>query len=336
MATKSKLCKLIYEAHKLYRVSVPGSMMLFGEHAVLNGKQAVVAAVNKRLNVQLIPNNNKSITITDTRLGTITQPISAIEICEPFKFVLAAIQAFQNKLISGFTLQINSEFSSVLGLGSSAAVTVATIAVIGQWLHSAPLTAAQVFTLSKQVMLQVQGFGSGADLAASIYGGVLGYKIKPYKYCKLPFDATLTAIYCGYKTPTPQVIKLVNEAKQQQPDRYKQIFSKMHICSLRAIQALRRGDRQQLGKLFLLHHTLQQELGVSDSLLDFIVQQLSAQSEISGAKISGSGLGDCVIGLGELSSEIFSTIAGIQQFVIQIEPKGLVYEPKEVKVYANN
>ena len=36
-------------SNDVYTASAPGSMMLFGEHAVLRGKQAIVAAVNKRI-----------------------------------------------------------------------------------------------------------------------------------------------------------------------------------------------------------------------------------------------------------------------------------------------
>lgn len=312
-------------AHKLYKVSVPGSLMLLGEHAVLVGKQAVVCAVNKRLEMQLKPNNTSLITISDTRLGDMVQSIDDIQVISPFKFVLSAILLFKDKIPSGFNLTINSEFSSVLGLGSSAAVTVATVAILGQWLHEKPLTKAQVFTLAKQVIQDVQGFGSGADLAASVFGGVLGYKIKPYRYCKLPLLPNLTAVYCGYKTPTVEVIKLVNAAKKLNPKHYERVFEAMHNCVQRAIAQIRQENWPELGRLFIEHHNLQCELGVSDDLLNILAHDLALQSEIFGAKISGSGLGDCVIGLGELPRQIFSNINGVQQFPIVIEQQGLVY-----------
>ena len=310
--------------------------MLLGEHAVLAGKQAVVCAVNKRLHMQLIPNASSQIVVRDARLGEVRQDLNELEVVAPFKFVFQAIASFKAKLPSGFTLNINSEFSSVLGLGSSAAVTVATIAVIGQWLYNKPFSNAQIFTLAKQVMLAIQHYGSGADLAASIYGGVLAYRINPYRYYKLPQLTTLTAVYCGYKTPTPEVIALVNKAQQLQPAHYEKIFTAMHACTVRAIHAIKSTNWQKLGKLLLQHHELQRALGVSDALLDFLVQELALQPEILGAKISGSGLGDCVIGLGELPKEIFSTINGIQQFVIKIEPDGLVYQYAEADTYVNN
>ena len=47
----------------MFKVSVSGSLMLFGEHAVLKGKTAIVAAVNARLQVALVANYNNKIII---------------------------------------------------------------------------------------------------------------------------------------------------------------------------------------------------------------------------------------------------------------------------------
>lgn len=316
-------------AHKSYKVSAPGSLMLMGEHAVLSGKHAIVCAISKRLNMQLTPVAGQEITITDTRLGSMVQNIHDLQIIAPFKFVLSVIALFKqqmpNGFTSGFNLDINSEFSSEIGFGSSAAVTVATVAVLGQWLHGKALTNAQIFTLARQAMLNVQMVGSGADLAASIFGGVLGYKTKPYKYCKLPIIPNLTAVYCGYKTPTAAVINIVNAAALQQPRVYASIFDTIDTCTQQAIVAIRKSNWDALGKLFAQHHGLQVALGVSDHLLNTLVHELSMQSEIYGAKISGSGLGDCVIGLGTASNEIFAQQNGVVQFLMAIDQQGLIY-----------
>src|SRR5690348_10870442 len=161
-------------AHAYYKVSVPGSLMLMGEHAVLQGKQAIVCAIDQRLTMELIPTAGDTITITDSRLGTLAQRIQDLQVQAPFKFVLQAILLFKDDLHTGFTLNINSDFSSTIGFGSSAAVTVATIAVLGQWLKK-ELSNAQILSLAHAVILQLQGVGSGADIAASIHGGVIAY-----------------------------------------------------------------------------------------------------------------------------------------------------------------
>ncbi len=320
-----KTYKWIRMAHKLYRVSAPGSLMLLGEHAVLVGKPALVCAVNKRLQVTLVPIATDKINLSDARLGAITLSISQLQVTAPFKFVTRAIMLFSDRLPHGFNLTFNAEFASTIGLGSSAAVTVATIAVLHWWIYGEQLQADKLLALAKQVVTDVQGVGSGADLAASIYGGVLSYNMQPVKCTTLPVIPNLTAVYCGYKTPTPQVINIVHAAAQQQPQLYASIFDKMHACVTRAITAMQQADWATLGAIFLQHHALQSELGVSDSLLNDLVNTMAAQTEIYGAKISGAGLGDCVIGLGELSHQIFTEYTNVLQFPVAIDQQGLLY-----------
>jgi mevalonate kinase len=312
-------------ASQLHKVSVPGSMMLLGEHAVLAGKQAVVAAVDKRLHMELAPNATDQITITDTRLGTMTQDINDFQVVAPYKFVCRAILEFRSDLKTGFNLNINSEFSSVIGLGSSAAVTVATVAILSKWLHTEPYSLDQIFTVAKKIMLAVQGTGSGADLAASVFGGVINYAMQPCVYTSLPIIPNLTAVYCGYKKPTSEVIQIVTTAAHLQPELFAEIFTEINTIVQQAKIAIQQQNWHELGILFNQHHELQKRLGVSDTLLNTLVDKLIDQDAIYGAKISGSGLGDCVIGLGELQQQVFAQQNGVVQFPVKIDLQGLIY-----------
>jgi len=316
-------------AHKSYSASAPGSLMILGEHAVLAGKPAIVAAVNKRLRVELVPNLSQQITIQDQVLGGLQQSLDNIQIVAPFAFVLSAILLFQPRIKTGFNLNITAEFSSVMGLGSSAAVTAATVAVLANWLDEKPLAPTEIFSLARQAILSVQGIGSGADLAASVYGGVISYEMTPCKIIPLPIIPDLTAVYCGYKKSTHEVIAIVNAAKRQQPQLFDNIFTAMHDCVVAAITAIKANDWQALGKIFQQHQSLQRDLGTSDQLLDTLISQLAACTDILGAKISGSGLGDCVIGLGKLPAQIFPRDSlqlqqGIVQISIRVDQQGII------------
>merc|ERR1711865_1201575 len=71
-----------------------------------------------------------------------------------------------------------------LGLGSSAAVTVATLGLLHELTNqeaTAPLLKSKVrlHTAALKLTRQLQGRGSGADLAASLHGGLLGYQLPP-------------------------------------------------------------------------------------------------------------------------------------------------------------
>jgi mevalonate kinase len=49
------------------------------------------------------------------------------------------------------------------------------------------------------------------------------------------------------------------------------------------------------------YQKLMVELGVSDSTLRRMIDTLKTSPNIQGAKISGSGLGDCILTLGEVT-----------------------------------
>ena len=49
-----------------------------------------------------------------------------------------------------------------------------------------------------------------------------------------------------------------------------------------------------------IHQGLMQALGVSDQKLNNLLNQLGQYPGIMGAKISGAGLGDCIVGIGQV------------------------------------
>ncbi|MFH0954404.1 MAG: mevalonate kinase [Verrucomicrobiota bacterium] len=280
-----------------YRASAPGSLMLLGEHAVLHGKRALVCAVNRSIRVALTPRKDRQVHI-DSSLGHLSLDLDRIEMKDPFLFVISAIAQRKEHLKSGFDLKIESDFSHQVGLGSSAAVTVATSAALSAWLGER-LDRQRLFNNAVLVVRETQGLGSGADIAASTFGGVINYCAEPLDIQKLTNTHPLTVIYSGSKKPTAEVVKLVEGARTIHPVIFEAIFRVMDRCVQNAAAAVWREDWRTLGGLFNINHGLMEAIGVSNAVLSEIVYALRADPGILGAKISGSGLGDCVIGLGQ-------------------------------------
>jgi mevalonate kinase len=305
-------------SNSVYNASAPGSLMLFGEHAVLYGQSAIVAALDQRIHVTLNPRNDDKIKIFSANHGTFTSSLSKLIVKPAFKYVLTAIKAKLRKIPSGFDLHITADFASNLGLGSSAAVTVATLAVLDQWLYQRKLDHRRLLLAAREVITAVQGCGSGADVAASVYGGVILYDMHPVRVKPLAASLPLVIIYSGSKTPTPIVIAKVKKAQLKQPKLFSLLFKAIGQCTTEAAQALKKRDFKMLGNLMNEHHALQDALGVSTPVLANLCFALREQSGVYGAKISGSGLGDCVIGLGQLPREIF----GDMQLDVTISKQG--------------
>jgi mevalonate kinase len=312
----------------LYEASAPGSVMLLGEHAVLHGYSAVVCAVNRRISVKLKPRDDDKIHIFSEALGECVTDIKTLSLInKKFQFVLVAINQFKEQLACGFDLHIVSEFSAKVGLGSSAAVTVATLAVLQKWLDN-KLNLNKLYEEGLVVVRNVQQrLGSGADVAASVFGGVLHYQIKPAKIIKLNYFPKISLVYTGYKTPTVEVIKKVQEGQAKDPEYFAGLFKLMGECTELGVKCIKRKDLIVLGDVFALHQEAQEKLGVSDKVINEIIVKANKLPGLNGAKISGAGLGDCIVVLGELPKNYFPEDAkqkgGIRQIEVEIEKDGV-------------
>jgi mevalonate kinase len=290
-----------------YTASAPGSLMLLGEHAVLHGHLALACAVNRRIQVSLTPREDRTIRISST-LGRCSMTVDKIRPSKPFRFVITALRRFAKSLPSGFDLRIDSDFSHQVGLGSSAAVTVATLAVLKRFVTGPggagypPQRTLLLKNLLKEavdVIRETQGLGSGADVAASIYGGIVSYRAKPIQAVKLNAQYPLTVIYSGSKKSTVEVVRQVEQARQTNPALFGAIFRMMGQSSRKAAIAIRGNNWKVVGAIMNFNQVLMSAIGVSNAKLSEIAHALRISPGILGSKISGSGLGDCVIGLGK-------------------------------------
>jgi len=113
--------------------SAPGKIILFGEHFVVHGTKAILAAIDKRVTVTTTFTENKTIKV-NSELGTLEVPISssyeeAKSEFRPFIF-LANKMINSNQNISGLEVTIDSDIPIGVGLGSSSACCVAAAASI--------------------------------------------------------------------------------------------------------------------------------------------------------------------------------------------------------------
>jgi len=325
--------------------SAPANTMLMGEHAVLFGHSALVCALTQRIYVRANKRTDRKIVI-ESGLGHFQCSLADLptQLCEttPFTFVLQALALCD--LAEGVQLTIESDFEHTLGLGSSAAVTVATFGAI-ELLIKGELDVSAVMCLGIESIRKVQGRGSGADVAASALGGIIKFQAKPVSAHKVNLSAEawqgapdFRLIYCGYKTPTPVVIEQVHLAASYEPKRFEHIYEQMGACVDDAIDALSDASNdsvngssnytnwQAVAQSMGQYQNLMRELGVSDKTIESIIELGQKQVKtgaLFGAKISGSGLGDCVLLLGSEPIDWPHT-----QIPVQIDPQGLRQEAR--------
>lgn len=302
------------------RVRVPGSLMLMGEHAVLHGELAIALAAANYVEIELTPRPDLKLNI-DSALAQYRGVLPEL-IDEPkLSFVLAAINQVIAKLPNGFDLKIRSDFSHEVGLGSSAAVTAGVVAALAKYCGSATNPEA-LFETALAVVHSVQGGrGSGTDLVASIYGGLVAYRVTPREIRPLSGLPAIDLYYVGYKMKTPDVIARIEAAAQKAPALYAQLYQLMGKTSEAAEAAINSADWPLLGQLMNSYAGLLDALGVCDKNLAALQYQLRDCDSVLGAKISGSGLGDSVLALGHAQPESIS----FARIPACVSPSGLAF-----------
>ena len=330
---------------KQWLSEAPANTMILGEHSVVYGYPALACALDQFIHIRWQQRQDNLIQIVSALANHETN-INQLEAHPQLTFVMQALQAFKDKLSFGLTIEIESDFSSTIGLGSSAAVLAAMLSGLNQ-ITTQQLSTLELFEIGHEIILKIQGRGSGTDLAASLAGGVIYFKPKSEQQlrpsiekCDISFPLCL--IYAGYKTPTAEVLKQVAEQWQNRPDQLATIYQQMGSTTDSAFKKLQAylsdaASQQHLATFYSAfdhYQILMDQLGVSDETLEKLISNLNSCSSIRAAKISGSGLGDCVLGIGELTDcpdHAKETLKNYQHLQVSITTSGA--ETQEVTTH---
>lgn len=251
--------------------------MLLGEHSVVYGFPCLVMAINKKIRVTVKLSKNNQNSIPDSN------------------YIKIAVSEFLLKynIKTTIALKTESDFPSIYGLGSSSAVTIATLKALSE-LFKISLTNAELFNFSLKVTRKVYPQASGFDLASAIYGGIIFYKLKSSPVQLPRKKIPLLIVYSGIKAKTQTMVEKVAELKKHNPKQVNLIFSQISEIVTTGKSAYLNSDWRVLGELFNKNHKLLVELGVSTDKLN-LLQKIAIENGASGAKLSGAGGGDCLI-----------------------------------------
>ncbi|PLA74135.1 GHMP kinase [Hydrogenovibrio sp. SC-1] len=306
--------------------SAPANLMLMGEHSVVYGHTAIACALSQRIHIDWQTREDDQILIQST-LGHYQTTRQALPECHaPSKliWVIRCLQHYQIKLKTGLSITIKSDFSDTLGLGSSAAVLAAMLGGLDYFVADKPVSLGQQFATGLKIIHKIQGRGSGTDLAASLHGGIIHFQPKTQQIDQLATHLDLSLVYCGYKTPTAEVLQQVVQDWAESPAQLQKLYQLMGDTTQLAYHALCQQNWNQFSQQLNRYQGLMDTLGVNDATLSHIVYSLRQDPNISASKISGSGLGDCVIALGKMSED---TLTDYQKIHIQVQPLGLDIQP---------
>ena len=275
--------KDLFAKNDQMKVSAPGKLILLGEHAVVYHRPCLVSAVSKRLKLGI---------------QKIKRKIVQIEKGDKKGFVKTAVKNFSEKYGLDFGVKIETEkgFDLNYGLGSSAAVTVSVLRGLAE-LANIKMAKRELFNFAYKTVLDVQGVGSGFDVAAAIYGGTIYFKTGGEEIEKIgDFDLPIIVGYSGVKADTPTLVKKVVEGKKRHPQIVEKIFNEIENLVEEGREVLLEKNWKRLGELMNINQKLLENLGVSTEKLQRMIYEARMAGAL-GAKLSGAGGGDCMIAL---------------------------------------
>jgi len=304
--------------------SAPGKIILFGEHFVVHGTKAILAAIDKMVTVTTTFTENKTIKV-NSELGTLEVPISssyeeAKSEFRPFIFLVnKMINSNQN--VSGLEVTIDSDIPIGVGLGSSSACCVAAAASISELFKE--LSSEKILNLSIEAEKTIFPDTSGADCTVCTYGGMIEYP--SIEKIDNTFDLNLLIANSMIPHNTKNSVEKVNKFKENDEERFSQLCDLETKLIDEVITAMKNNDATTFGLKMSENQKYLEEIQISnDTLRDMI----SSLKEISlGTKITGAGDGGCIIAL--VKDENMDKVSALlgkdkEYFSAKIDTKGVV------------
>jgi mevalonate kinase len=277
---------------RLSEASAPGKVILLGEHFVVFGMPAIVMAVDRRARVRVSERPGEEIEVHSLNI-----PRASFEELQPIREAALRTMEFLG-FRKGLEITVDSQIPISAGLGSSAAVSVATITAISG-LFGARIAKEDVCRLALEAERLVHRNPSGIDPTISTYGGILLFeKGKPPKTVEVNLDFKLVVGNTGISRSTGDMVGRVSLLRHKHPELFGHILEVAHRIVLEALEALKGSDLQCLGRLINMNHGLLSAIGVSDLSLEKLVYAARGAGAL-GAKLTGGGGGGCMIALAE-------------------------------------
>lgn len=316
--------------------SAPGKTILFGEHAVVYGKPAIAAAVDRRAYVTVEKRDDKRIHVSVEELGVsgfLNLQSGSIELenGENFrkgilKYVLVALKKTETK--EGTDVTVNLDIPIGAGLGSSAAVTVATIMSSSNY-NKINLTMDEIAKLAHQVELEIQGAASPIDTTLSTHGGIiyLSRNAEEIETLDVDYEIPIVIGYTSKRGNTGELVELVRIKTEKYPHVMHPILNSIEALTNGAREAILNKDHGVIGEFMNINHGLLDAIGVNTEELSNMVI-VARNTGAIGSKITGAGGGGSIIAYcpGKVEEVVSAINKTEKAFKIQVAPEGVRLE----------
>lgn len=329
--------------------SAPGKLVLLGEYAVLEGAPALVLAVNRRAKVRITTRtdgicevNAPELNVAGARVSIDTDGRLHWQCADRDAGRLSLVDHVWQGLLheglaphtgDGFNLQLDtSGFSHAngsgrvkLGLGSSAALTVALASALATFAGHGEATAERTRWLRRLFQMHGTwqgGRGSGVDVAAGLAGGLIVYRLtgQDPQPSFVPLEWPMAGVHClfvwsGHAVSTADYLQRLAQWRLSHREEYALHMQKLGALAEAAVQALQQERAIAFVELAAAYAIALRNLGAACGLEIFSPAQqrfadIAARAGVS-YKPCGAG-GD----FGVVFSEDADRLVSIRQHII--------------------
>jgi phosphomevalonate kinase len=340
--------------------SAPGKIVLVGEYAVLGGAPALVMAADRRAEVR-VQSSGQAASTMHSRGGAVgtsqyrfDQPATRPGSAQPL------IDAILNELGAELGLAEAPPFAAELdttafiedspdgerhkiGLGSSAALTVAFASALAE--YTGRLKGQEQHWIGRLIAVHRRfqsGRGSGLDVAASLSGGVISYRMNgavdrpAVMQRRLPDSFHLLTIWVGRSASTDVALTRLDRWRREEPLAHEQALRELAEIATAADDAVIAGDGERLLSAIASYGDSLHRFGAASGIEIYSAEHrhLASLAQEHGAvyKPCGAGGGDIGIACSDDASSLEALHesveeAGFRALALGIDPVGLQVQP---------
>ena len=276
----------------------PGKIILIGEHAVVYGHPAIavpVRSVATEVTAEATRNGGTHIDVPD--LAEPGYEMDALRAAEAVTELVQQLLRTFGEESFGIALRVHSDIPMARGMGSSAALCVATIrAVCG--LLGRRLSDAELARLALDAERGFHDSPSGIDNSVVALDQPIFFTKrrgpKPIPTCKTHLRFLIADT--GIASSTADVVADVRRSREVDRARFDALFWEIGSMASVCREVIRGGSRAELGMCMDRNQELLSAIGVSSPEVDRLVEA-AKEAGAAGAKLSGAGRGGNVISL---------------------------------------
>lgn len=276
-------------------------IILMGEHAVVYDYPAIALPFNSaNVTVTITPSKSNHTYIHSSYYDGIIEdaPESLDNLKQAIEVTLSSFKLANTPM----DITIDSSIPSGRGMGSSAAVSVALVRALCDF-YKQEISDYQLNFIVNQAEVIAHESTSGLDtLLASTNSSVIYRKSQTAKTIKINLDAYLVVADSDMPGQTKTAVSKVRQLKDSKPDFIRTVMRAIGGFVQQSVEAIQAKDINELGRLMTYNHYYLNQLEISNAHIDRIVNAAWIAGAL-GAKLTGGGLGGCVIALAQTKVE---------------------------------